>query len=90
MAATSRLAHVKKEKKKFIGFIGGYLIDDGVLTLEQLDKGLLQQLQLAEDGHLTRLEQVLMDLGFIRQSDVVRALERYQKDLARHRVGKRK
>jgi hypothetical protein len=90
MVASAGLAQIKKEKKRFIGFIGGYLIDDGVLTLEQLDRGLLQQMTLAEGGHLMRLEEVLMDLGYISQPDVVRALERYQKDLARLRTGKKK
>lgn len=90
MPTSRTLAQIKKEKKKFIGFIGGYLIEDGALTLEQLDRGLLQQLNLAEAGHLVRLEQVLMDLGFIALPDVVRAMERHQKDQARFRGGKKK
>ena len=90
MATSRALSQIKKEKKKFIGFIGGYLIEDGALTLEQLDRGLLRQLNLAEAGHLVRLEQVLMDMGYISQPDVVRAMERHQKDQARLRGSKKK
>ena len=50
MNLSKALAHIRREKKKFIGFIGGYLIDDGVLTLEELDRGILRQMRLAEEG----------------------------------------
>jgi hypothetical protein len=90
MATSRTLSKIKKEKKKFIGFIGGYLIDHSALTLEQLDRGLLQQLRLAEQGHLVRLEQVLMDLGYITQPDVIRAMEHFQKDQARLKDIKKK
>jgi hypothetical protein len=83
MATAKTLAHIKKEKRKFIGFIGGYLIDDGVLTLEELDRGLLRQLHLAEDGRVTKLGDVLIDMGYISRADLTRALQRWATDQAK-------
>ena len=83
MAVSKALAQIKREKKKFIGFIGGYLIDDGALTLEELDRGILRQMRLAEQGQITKLGQVLIDMGYISQVDLARAMERHSTDEAR-------
>lgn len=80
MATQQALAQIKKEKKKFIGFIGGYLIDDRVLTLEQLDRGILRQMYLAEEGRVIKLGQVLVEMGFVTQADLARAMERHAAD----------
>ena len=89
MAAAHGLAQIKKGKRKFIGFIGGYLIEDGVLTLEQLDRGLLRQLNLAEAGRSVHLEQVLIDLGYVTKQDIARATERRRRDQMRLRRPKK-
>jgi len=83
VATTKALAQIKKEKKKFIGFIGGYLIDAGVLTLEQLDRGILRQIHLAEEGRVIKLGEVLIDLGFITQADLTRAMQHRLSDQAK-------
>jgi len=92
VATTKALAQIKKEKKKFIGFIGGYLIDAGVLTLEQLDRGILRQIRLAEEGRVTKLGQVLIDMGYITQADLASATQRRVSDQAKMKgkVGKKK
>ena len=73
---TKTLSQIRK-KKRLIGFIGGYLIDDGALTLEELDDGLLQQLSLAQQGRAMRLGEVLVDLGYVTPKQVDRAVERH-------------
>ncbi len=92
MATSKALAQIRKGKRKFVGFIGGYLIDDGVLTLEQLDRGILRQMRLAEEGQVTKLGQVLIDLGYITQTDLTRAAQRRWTDQAKlkARSGKQK
>jgi len=92
VATAKALAQIKKEKKKFIGFIGGYLIDAGVLTLEQLDRGILRQIRLAEEGRVSKLGEVLIDLGYITQTDLARAMQHRQSDQAKLRSpsGKKK
>ena len=86
MAISKALAQIKKEKKRFIGFVGGYLIDDGVLTLEQLDRGIVRQIRLAEQGQVTKLGQVLIDLGYITPTDLARALQQRAADQAAMKV----
>lgn len=76
MTTSKALAQLRKEKKRFVGFIGGYLIDDGALTLEQLDDGILRQIRLAEEGKATKLGEVLIDLGFITRADLKHAIQR--------------
>ncbi len=71
-----------KKKKKLIGFIGGYLIDDGALTLDELDRGLLRQMYLAQQGHVTRLGQVLVEMGYITPKQLERAMVRHARDRA--------
>ena len=76
MTTAKALAQIKREKKKFIGFIGGYLIDAGVLTLEELDRGILRQIHLAEEGRVSKLGEVLIDLGYITSADLTSAMQR--------------
>ena len=83
MTTAKALAQIKKEKKKFIGFIGGYLIDAGVLTLEELDRGILRQIRMAEEGHVAKLGQVLIDMGYITQADLASAMQRRMSDQAK-------
>ncbi len=80
-AMPKSLGQIRK-KKRLIGFIGGYLIDDGVLTLEELDRGLVRQMNLALHGHGRRLGQVLMEMGFITLQELERAVKRQARDKA--------
>ena len=83
MATAKTLAKIRKEKRKFIGFIGGYLIDAGVLTLEELDRGILQQLRLAEEGQVAKLGEILIDLRYITPADLASAMQRRASDQAK-------
>jgi hypothetical protein len=65
-----------ERKRRIIGFIGGYLIQAGALTLEQLDRGLDNQLRLSAQGRQLRLGQVLIEMGTISQQQLALALER--------------
>jgi hypothetical protein len=80
-AITKSLGQIRK-KKRIIGFIGGYLIDDGALTLEELDRGLVKQMNLALHGRPPRLGQVLIELGLITLHELERAVERQARDRA--------
>ncbi|MBI4786108.1 MAG: hypothetical protein HY782_03560 [Chloroflexi bacterium] len=68
---------VEQERaRRIIGFIGGYLIDDGALRLEDLDRGLEMQLRLAAQGRQARLGEVLIEMGIITREQLARALKR--------------
>ncbi len=88
---TKSLTQIRK-KKKLVGFIGGYLIDDGALTLEELDHGLLRQMNLALQGHAPRLGQVLIELGYVTTAQLDLAAKRQARDKshASSRTGKKK
>jgi hypothetical protein len=83
VATAKTLAKIRKEKRKFIGFIGGYLIDAGVLTLEELDRGILQQLRLAEEGQVAKLGEILIDLRYITRADLTNAMQHRASDQAK-------
>ncbi len=68
-----------------VGFIGGYLIDQGTLTLEQLDTALLHQLRLAETGENVPLEDVLLRLRMATDQEIASAREKHRRDLG-HRA----
>jgi hypothetical protein len=68
--------------RRIIGFIGGYLIADGALTLEGLDRGLEMQLRLSAQGRQIRLGQVLIEMGTITREQLGRALEYQAKEEA--------
>ncbi len=75
----------KRLRSGIVGFIGGYLIDQGTITLEQLDAALLYQLRLAESGENASLEDVLVRLRMATAQDIARAEEKHRHDLA-HRA----
>lgn len=86
---TRSLAQIKR-KKKVVGFIGGYLIDDGALTLEELDHGLLRQINLALQGRAPRLGQILIELGYITTAELELALKRHDRDKLRASTSRKK
>ena len=63
-------------QKRLNGFIGGYLIDDGALQIEDLDLGLIRQIELALDGRPARLGEVLVQLGLITLPQLEQAIQR--------------
>ena len=74
---------VEQERtRRIIGFIGGYLIDDGALTLPDLDRGLERQLRLAAQGRQARLGEVLIEMGIITPEQLDGALKRQAKEEA--------
>lgn len=70
-------------RSAIVGFIGGYLIDQGTLTLEQLDTALLYQIRLAETGEHVPLEDALMRLRLADKGDIASAKARQQHDADR-------
>jgi hypothetical protein len=72
---------VREERtRRIIGFIGGYLIEDRVVTLEDLDRGLEMQLRLSAEGRQIRLGEVLIEMGLLTRAQLDRALERQGKE----------
>lgn len=71
-----------ERRRRIIGFIGGYLIDDGALTLPDLDRALVVQLRLQAQGRQMRLGEVLIEMGLITREQLTRALERQQREEA--------
>jgi hypothetical protein len=69
-----------ERRRRIVGFIGGYLIDDGALTLGDLDRALGVQLRLSTQGRQVRLGEVLIDMGLITEEQLTRALERQQRE----------
>ena len=69
-----------------VGFIGGYLIEQGALTLQQLDQALLKQLKLAARGEILSVGAVLIRLGYITAAELARAEQRQKAD--RERLGR--
>ena len=55
----------EERTRRIVGFIGGYLVEDGAVTLADLDRGLDMQLRLAAQGRHVRLGQVLIEMGII-------------------------
>ncbi len=83
---------VKHERtRRIVGFIGGYLIEDGVITLADLDRGLEIQLRLQADGRQVRLGEVLIEMGVLTREQLARALDRQAREEseALARAGKR-
>jgi hypothetical protein len=69
-----------------LGFIGGYLIAQGALTLEQLDRALLQQMELAIKGENLSLSDVLLRIGYVTEADVAKAKRKQQQDQMSRKV----
>ena len=55
-------------------FIGNYLLEDRALTLEDLDRALQTQLELAIRGQLIKIGYVLVHMGVITPQQLRRAL----------------
>ena len=71
-----------------IGMIGGYLIEDSVLTLEQLDAGLAYQYQMGAQGQVKKLGEVLVELNFVTAEQLQSALQRQGRDSGKLRTTK--
>ncbi len=72
---------IKQERtRRIIGFIGGYLIADGIISLADLDRGLEVQLRLAAQGRQVRLGEVLIELGLITREQLDQELERQSRE----------
>ena len=56
--------------------IGLYLIDEGLITHDQLRNAIARQRALQEKGERMRLGEVLITMGYISQDGLARALER--------------
>ncbi|MBI3914565.1 MAG: hypothetical protein HY327_10340 [Chloroflexi bacterium] len=66
---------IKSERaRRIVGFVGGYLIEMGVMTLEDLDRGLEEQLRFAAQGREMRLGEVLIQLGKVTPEQLKLAL----------------
>ncbi|MBI3536149.1 MAG: hypothetical protein HY070_01085 [Chloroflexi bacterium] len=73
---TSNEAWIKSERlRRIIGFVGGYLIDMGAITLEDLDRGLEGQLKYTAQGRDLRIGEVMIEMGIITRAQLNRALE---------------
>ncbi len=70
------------ERKRIVGFVGGYLVSQGSITLEQLDVALLHQVQMAQSGEKISLGQILLRLGYVTRSELERAMAKHQRDRA--------
>jgi hypothetical protein len=78
----------RQDKSGIVGFIGGYLIDQGVLSLEGLDQALKRQIELANQGRALPLDRILVEMGFASEAEVKLALARQAADLGQ--VGRMK
>ncbi len=70
----------EERTRRIVGFIGGYLLEDGAVTLADLDRGLDMQLRLSAQGRHVRLGQVLIEMGIITPEQLERALARQVKE----------
>ncbi len=74
-ADTSSQDWIRSERmRRIVGFVGGYLIEMGTITLEDLDRGLEEQLRYAAQGRDTRIGQVLIEMGRITPAQLQAAL----------------
>lgn len=78
-----------KDAVPLVGFIGGYLIDAGVLKLPDLDRALERQLRLGAQGRIVRLDDVLLELHLVTEDDLLRAVARQAADLRKLREKQR-
>ncbi len=67
------------------GFVGGYLYEAGLITLEQLDAALDRQLELTVNGRPLRLGEVLVEMGAITPEQLAQALNQQIVDKAKIR-----
>ena len=66
--------------RRIIGFIGGYLIELGAITLEDLDRGLEGQLRIAVEGRDLRIGEVMIEMGMITREQLNHALEMQKRE----------
>jgi hypothetical protein len=76
----------EERKRRIKGFIGGYLFESGLLTLEQLDSALERQLELIVQGRALRLGEVLVEMGVITRGQLEQAKTRQWTDEAEARA----
>lgn len=55
-------------------YLGDFLVDTGVISQAQLDLGLIQQNEKKSKGNKILLGQILVDMGFCTQEDIVQEL----------------
>lgn len=58
--------------------LGQYLIEDGVIDAEQLDRALARQRELSGRGTAKRIGEVLMDMGLATEDQLQIVLDRQQ------------
>lgn len=64
----------RERTRRIIGFIGGYLIQEGAISLADLDRGLEMQLRWSSNGRQVRLGEILIEMGLITRDQLERAL----------------
>jgi hypothetical protein len=69
-----------ERKRRIKGFISGYLLESGLITIEQLDMGLERQLELIVQGRVLRLGEVLVETGAITREQLEQAQTRMWTD----------
>ncbi|MBI2849063.1 MAG: hypothetical protein HYX88_02930 [Chloroflexi bacterium] len=62
--------------------VGDYLIEEGVLTKEQLYDGLRQAAQIVSSGTYKPIGQILIELGYVTREQLDRALSQQEEDKA--------
>ena len=60
--------------------LGEYLIEDGVLTKEQVDRALARQREMSARGDTKRLGDIALEMGLITREQLQSAVARQQKD----------
>ena len=74
-----------KKTAPLVGFIGGYLVDQGAITLTQLDEALRRQLEWGMQSRSMPLDQVLVEMGYVTPAQVEQAMKEQKADLgAKH------
>lgn len=75
------MGSVSEERKRIIaGFIGGYLFDSGLITLDGLDSALERQLELIVQGRPLRLGEVLVEMGLVTPEQLAQVQTRHWTD----------
>jgi len=66
--------------RPFHRFIGNYFLDDGIITLEDLDRALVKQLAWAVQGRPLKIGEVLMEMRLITRAQLNDVLARQAQD----------
>lgn len=75
--------------RRIKGFITGYLLEDGVLTLEQLDSALEHQLELTVQGRSLTLGDVLVEMGMVTREQLERVRARQWTEEVEPQMGRK-